>query len=67
MISFREIAYTLIDENLAYLSPSTVYRILKKHDLITPRNRKTWASTRNEKAKRPDEKWQTDLMYVKIT
>ena len=26
MISFMEIAYTLIDENLAYLSPSTVYR-----------------------------------------
>lgn len=30
MISFREIAYTLIDENLAYLSLSTVYRILKR-------------------------------------
>jgi hypothetical protein len=40
-MSFREIAYTLIDEDLAYLSPSAVYRILKKHDLITPWNRKT--------------------------
>ena len=30
MISFREIAYTLIDENLAYFSPSTVYKILKR-------------------------------------
>ena len=33
-MSFREIAYTLIDEDIAYLSPSTVYRILKKHELI---------------------------------
>ena len=27
-MSFREIAYTLIDKDIAYLSPSTVYRIL---------------------------------------
>jgi hypothetical protein len=25
MISFKELAYTLIDEDLAYLSPSSVY------------------------------------------
>ena len=35
-MSFREIAYTLIDEDIAYLPPSTVYRILKRHSLITP-------------------------------
>ena len=50
-MSFREIAYTLMDENIAYFSPSTVYRILKKYDLITPWNRGTWASTRPEHAK----------------
>ena len=65
-MSFREIAYTLMDEDLAYLSPSSVYRILKKHSLITPWNRKTWASTRPEHAKSPDERWQTDIMYIKI-
>ena len=42
-MSFREIAYALIDGDLAYLSPSTVYKILKKHDLITPWNRTAWA------------------------
>ena len=66
MMSFREIAYTLMDEDIAYFSPSTVYRILKKYDLITPWNRGTWASTRPEHAKSPDERWQTDIMYVKI-
>ena len=40
--SFREIAYTLINGNIAYLSPFTVYRILKKHDFITPWKRATW-------------------------
>ena len=65
-MSFREISYTLIDEDIAYLSPSTAYRILKKHDLITPWKHPVWESTRPERAKSPDEKWQTDIMYVKI-
>ena len=66
-MSFREIAYTLIDDDIAYLSPSTVYRILKKHDLITPWKHPVWESTRPEHAKSPDERWQTDIMYVKIS
>ena len=65
-MSFREIAYTLIDEDLAYLSPSTVYSILKRHDLITPWHRSVWESTRPEHSKTPDERWQTDIMYIKI-
>ena len=66
-MSFREIAYTLIDEDIAYLSPSAVYRILKKHNLITPWKHPAWESTRPEHVKSPDEKWQTDIMYVKIS
>jgi len=65
-MSFREIAYTPIEEDLAYLSPSAVYRILKRHDLITPWKHRVWESTKPEHAKSPDEKWQTDIMYVKI-
>jgi hypothetical protein len=55
-MSFREIAYTLIDEDIAYLSPSAVYRILKRHNLITPWKHPVWESTRPEHAKSPDEK-----------
>ena len=65
-ISFRLLAYTLIDKDIAYLSPSEVYRILKKYDLITPWERRTWPSSWPERAKRPDERWQVDIMYVKI-
>ena len=63
----REIAHTLIDEVLVYMSPSTVYRILKKHGLITLWNRKIWESTRLERANRPDERWQTGIMYIEIS
>ena len=28
-LGFRELAYAMIDEDIAYLSPSTVYNILK--------------------------------------
>jgi putative transposase len=66
-MSFREIAYTLMDEDIAYLSPSAVYRILKKYKLITPWKHPAWESTRPEHAKSPDEKWQTHIMYIKIS
>ena len=65
-MGFREIAYAMMDEDIEYLSPSTVYRILKKHDLITPWKHLTWESTRPERVKHPDVEWQTDIMYLKI-
>ena len=65
-MSFREIAYTLMDEDLAYLSPSSVYAILKKHDMVTSWKTRIWISKKADKPERPDEVWQTDIMYVRI-
>ncbi len=65
-MSFRELAYAMMDEDIAYLSPSTVYSILKRNNLIVQWKMPWWESTRPEKAKRPDERWQTDIMYIKI-
>ena len=65
-MSFRLLAYSMIDKDIAYLSHSEVYKILKKYELITPWERKTWPSSRPERAKHPDERWQVDIMYVKI-
>ncbi len=65
-MSFREIAYAMIDEDIAYLSPSTIYSILKRNNLIVEWKRPLWESTRPEHANRPDERWQTDIMYIKI-
>ena len=65
-MSFRLLAYSMIDRDIAYLSPSEVYKILKKYALITPWERQTWPSSKPERAKHTDERWQVDIMYVKI-
>ena len=61
-MSFRLLAYSMIDKDIAYLSPSEVYKILKKYEFVTPWERKTWPSSRPERAKHPDERWQVDIM-----
>ena len=66
-IRHRELAWRMVDEEVACLSPSTVYRILKGENLVCPwRRRKKRTREEEEKATRPDEMWATDLMYVQI-
>ena len=36
----RELAWRMVDEDVAYLSPSTVYRILKQANLVCPWRRR---------------------------
>ena len=50
---------------MAFVSPSTVYRILKGANLVCPwRRRPKRSRTDEEKASRPDEIWATDFMYL---
>jgi putative transposase len=66
-IRHRELAWRMVDEDVAYLSPSTVYRILSEADLVCRgRGRPKRYRQEHEKACRPDQRWGTDLMYVKI-
>jgi len=63
----REMAYRMIDENIVYTSPSTVYRILRKHGLIRKnvyKKRYGWAHWYSNEAKEPDELWQADITYL---
>ena len=66
-IRHRALAYAMIDDNAACLSPSTVYRILREEDLVC-----RWKPNKNRakriryKGSKPDEKWQSDIRYVKI-
>lgn len=63
----RELAWRMIDEDVAYVSPSTVYRILREANLVCPWRRRTKRYREKlEKAQRPDERWGTDLMYLRI-
>jgi transposase InsO family protein len=66
-IRHRELAWRMVDEEVAFLSPSTVYRILKGENLVCPwRRRKKRTREDEEKARRADEIWASDLMYVVI-
>ncbi len=63
----RELAWRMVDEDVAHLSPSTVYRILKAADLVCPWRRRTRRKkAQEEKASRPDQRWSTDLMHVQV-
>ncbi len=66
-IRHRELSWRMIDDDVAYLSQSTVYRILKGESLMCLRpSRKKRYREEIEKASRPDEIWATDLMYLTL-
>ncbi len=63
----RELAWRMVDEDVVYLSPSTVYRILKTAKLVCPWRRRTKRNREEEeKAIRPNERWATDVMQIMI-
>ncbi len=63
----RELAWRMVDEDVAYLSPSTVYRILKTAKLVCPwRRRMKRRREEEEKATRRNQRWATDLMHVRV-
>ncbi len=63
----RELAWRMVDEDVVYLSPSTVYRILKTAHLVCPWRRRTKRRREEEeKATRPNERWATDVMQILV-
>jgi transposase InsO family protein len=63
----RELAWRMVDEDVVYLSPSTVYRILKTANLVCPwRRRAKRRREEEEKATRPNEYWSTDVMQIQV-
>jgi len=67
-LSPRELACRITDTEKYFLSESSVYRILKSHDLITsPAYVVMSAADRFEHpTTRPNELWQTDFTYLKV-
>jgi RNA-directed DNA polymerase len=61
----REVAITLVDEQVMYVSESTVYRTLKEAGLIKPPETKGFPAGKefHTKTTRPNELWQTDASY----
>lgn len=63
----RELAWRMVDEDVVYVSPSTVYRILKHEKLVCPwRRRSKRVREEDKKSRRVDQLWATDLKYVSV-
>ncbi len=67
-LSPREIACKMTDREGHFLSESSVYRILKSHDLITSPAYVVMSATDRFKnpTRRPNELWQTDFTYLRV-
>ena len=64
---YRRCAYMMIDQDIAYLAPSTVYKILKFFGVIRSKHNKPSKKGNGfEHAKIPHEQWHTDISHVLI-
>jgi len=64
---YRRLAWMMVDEDVVYLYPSSVYRILDRHDLLYRWKRSLSVGTKPAKPERPDQRWHTDLLYLWVT
>ena len=65
---YRRLCYKMIDEDVAYASPSTVYRILKGEGLLNGyiTRKESKKGTGYVQPKKPHEEWHTDITYVNV-
>lgn len=63
---YRRLAYRMLDENIVALTPSTVYRILKKEGLLNKWNKTRTKPKRNgfDQPLTPHRDWHIDIKYV---
>ena len=62
---YRRLAWMMVDADVAYLSPATVYRILSERDLLCRWKPKGPGSgERPQPPTEPHQRWHTDLMYL---
>jgi transposase InsO family protein len=62
---YRRLAWMMVDDDIVYLAPTTVYRILDRHDLLYRWKRPEPGLGRKVPvATYPDQVWHVDLMYL---
>jgi transposase InsO family protein len=67
-VRHRELAWKMLDEDVVAVSASSVYRVLREANLVCgwkPKP-KVKGSGREKPPTWPDEKWQTDIKYVRV-
>jgi putative transposase len=63
---YRRLAWQMVDADVAYLSPSSVYRVLNDAELLCRWKRPTRVGERPAPPTRPHQRWHTDLMYLRV-
>jgi len=63
---YRRLTWQMVDADVACLSPSSVYRILSDEDLLYRWKRSRPRGERPAAPTRPNERWHTDLMYLRL-
>jgi transposase InsO family protein len=63
---YRRLTWQMVDANVAYVSESSVYRILNDANLLARWKRHRGSGTAPTQPQRPHERWHTDLMYLRL-
>lgn len=63
---YRRLAWQMVDADVASLSPSSVYRLLRDADLLSRWKRAGRAGEAPAPPARVHERWHTDLMYLRV-
>jgi transposase InsO family protein len=67
-MGYKRLAWQMVDEDVVYLRPYQVYRVLQEGDLLRRWDRLAAGPLRRPPAPdHPDQVWHVDLMYVWIT
>jgi len=61
---YRRLGWMMVDEDVAYVSPSTVYNVLDQHDLLYRWKRPEASVTKVTPPSSPNQRWHTDIMYL---
>lgn len=65
-MGYKRLAWLMLDDEVACLRPSQVYRVLLDADLLARRPRVAEVLTRPEAPTQPDQAWHIDLMYLYV-
>ena len=69
-VGYRKLAWMMVDENVVYLTESTVYKVLSKHNMLNGWNKavddKDTQKEYRNKPKRIHHHWHVDIAYIKV-
>lgn len=63
---YRRLAWQMVDEDVAFMSASSVYRVLDEADLLYRWHRPTHTGAVPPKPTKSNERWHTDIMYLRV-